>query len=64
MIINELHEMLNKIGTSNDGEKIQAIDAQAKLENLEKVSIGDVPDEAFEEFVKKKHIKPQNKKKS
>lgn len=78
MIINEymaaeLQEMLNKIVTCNDGEKIQAIeamiaelteikevseteeeiiDAQTKLENLEKVLIGDVPDEEFEEFVK------------
>lgn len=78
MIINEymaaeLQEMLNKIVTSNDGEKIQAIEAmiaelteikevskteeeiieaQTELENLEKVSIGDIPDEEFEEFVK------------
>lgn len=28
------------------------IEAQNELENLEKVSIGDVPDEDFEEFVK------------
>lgn len=28
------------------------IEAQNELENLEKVSIGDVPDEEFEEFVK------------
>lgn len=68
-----LQEMLNKIVSSNNGEKIQAIEAmiaelteikevskteeeiieaQNELENLEKVSIGDVPDEEFEEFVK------------
>ena len=75
MNINTAHlqEMLNKIVTGNDGEKIQAIEAmiaeltgikevseteeaiiegQNELENLEKVSIGDVPDEEFEDFVK------------
>ena len=78
MIINEymaveLQEMLNKIVTSNDGAKIEAIEAmiaelteikevtkteeeiietQNELENLEKVSIGDIPDEEFKEFVK------------
>lgn len=78
MIINEymaakLQEMMNKIVTSNDGAKIEAIEAmiaelteikevtkteeeiietQNELENLEKVSIGDIPDEEFEEFVK------------
>lgn len=30
----------------------EIIEAQNELENLEKVSIGDVPDEEFEEFVK------------
>lgn len=41
--------MLNKIVTANDGAKIEA---QNELENLEKVSIGDISDEDFEEFVK------------
>lgn len=35
--------------TKTEGE---IIEAQNELENLEKVSIGDVPDEEFEEFVK------------
>lgn len=68
-----LQEMLNKIVSSNDGAKIEAIEAmiaelteikevtkteeeiietQNELENLEKVSIGDIPGEEFEEFVK------------
>jgi hypothetical protein len=75
MNINTAHlqEMLNKIVTANDGEKIQAIEAmiaelteikevseteeaiiegQNELTNLENVSIGDIPDDEFEEFVK------------
>lgn len=68
-----LQEMLNKIVTANDGEKVKAIEAmiaelaeikeiseteeviieaQNELENLKKVSIGDISDEDFEEFVK------------
>lgn len=68
-----LQEMLNKIVTANDGEKVKAIEAmiaelaeikeiseteeaiieaQNELVNLEKVCIGDIPDEEFEEFVK------------
>ena len=68
-----LQEMLNKIVTANDGEKVKAIEAmitelaeikeiseteeaiieaQNELVNLKTVSIGDIPDENFEEFVK------------
>lgn len=68
-----LQEMLNKIVTANDGEKVKAIEAmitelaeikeiseteeaiieaQNEIVNLETVSIGDIPDENFEEFVK------------
>lgn len=46
-VINELVEIKEIIKTEE-----AIIKAQNELENLEKVSIGDVPDEEFEEFVK------------
>lgn len=46
-MVNELVEIKEVIKTEE-----AIIEAQNELENLEKVSIGDVPDEEFEEFVK------------
>lgn len=46
-MIAELTEIKEVIKTEEE-----IIEAQNELENLEKVSIGDVPDEEFEEFVK------------
>ena len=46
-MVNELVEIKEVIKTEE-----AIIEVQNELENLEKVSIGDVPDEEFEEFVK------------
>lgn len=46
-MVNELVEIKEVVKTEE-----AIIEAQNELENLEKVSIGDIPDEEFEEFVK------------